>query len=129
MPMVRWRLKQQLLIAAGTVSTILGTVGIFVPVLPTTPFLLLAAACYLRSSERLYHWLVRNRLLGSYIASYLEGRGMSLRVKLFTILLLWTAIGLSIFMGTNNLAIRVVLLLVAIGVTIHICLLRTRKQR
>lgn len=60
--------------------------------------------------------------------SYLQGRGMPLRVKLFTILVLWAAIGISVFVGTDNLVIRIVLLLVAIGVTVHICLIRTRKH-
>ncbi len=60
--------------------------------------------------------------------SYLQGRGMPLRVKLFTILILWAAIGISVFVGTDNLVIRIVLLLVAIGVTVHICLIRARKH-
>jgi len=82
------KLKRKLLIIAGTISTAIGIIGIFVPILPTTPFLLLAAACYLRSSPRFYHWLVNNRFFGIYIRNYLQGRGMPLKIKIFTILLL-----------------------------------------
>ena len=122
-----YKLVRQLLILGGTISVVIGIIGIFVPVLPTTPFLLLAAACYIRSSERFYHWLINNRLFGAYIRNYIEGRGMPLRIKIFTIALLWVTIGLSAFLGTQNLVVRMVLLLVAIGVTIHISFIRARK--
>jgi len=123
-----YKLRKQLLIVAGTISTAIGILGIFVPILPTTPFLLLAAACYIRSSERFYRWLINNRLFGTYIRSYLEGRGMPLRTKIFTIFLLWIAIGISVCIGTQNLVVRIVLVLVAIGVTLHIIYIRARKQ-
>ena len=115
-----YKFRKQLLIVSGTISTAIGILGIFVPILPTTPFLLLAAACYVRSSERFYHWLLNNRFFGTYIRNYLEHRGMPLRIKLLTIFLLWGTIGLSVYIGTQNLALRVVLLLVASGVTLHI---------
>ena len=65
----------------------------FVPVLPTTPFLLLAAICYARSSERFYHWLLNNRWFGEYLKNYREGRGIPLREKTLTVLALWLTIG------------------------------------
>jgi uncharacterized membrane protein YbaN (DUF454 family) len=68
--------KRRLLIVAGTLFTGLGIIGIFVPILPTTPFLLLAAACFMRSSERFYHWLINNRILGAYVRDYMEGKGI-----------------------------------------------------
>jgi hypothetical protein len=123
-----YKLRKQLLIVAGTISTAIGILGIFVPILPTTPFLLLAAACYIRSSDRFYRWLINNRLFGTYIRSYLEGRGMPLRTKIFTIFLLWIAIGISVCIDTQNLVVRIVLVLVAIGVTLHIIYIRARKQ-
>lgn len=116
------KISKNLLIVAGTTSTAIGIVGIFVPVLPTTPFLLLAAACYMRSSERFYRWLVHNRVFGAYIRNYIEGRGIPARVKAITISLLWLSIGLSAAFGTENLIIRIVLAAVAVGVTIHILL-------
>jgi uncharacterized membrane protein YbaN (DUF454 family) len=115
-------ISRPLLIVAGTTSTAIGIVGIFVPVLPTTPFLLLAAACYMRSSERFYRWLTHNRFFGVYIRNYIEGRGIPLRVKVTTITLLWLGIGLSATFATDNLIARIVLVVIAVGVTIHILL-------
>jgi uncharacterized membrane protein YbaN (DUF454 family) len=124
---MRTTVKRWLLIGAGTLCTGLGIIGIFIPILPTTPFLLLAAACYMRSSERFYQWLINNRVFGAYVRNYIEGRGMPVRIKIFTILLLWLAIGLSIAFGVQNTVIRIVLVGIAIGVTTHICLIKKRK--
>lgn len=121
------KLKRQLLLAAGTISLALGIVGIFVPLLPTTPFLLLAAGCYLRSSRRFYNWLMTNRLFGSYIRNYIEGRGIPLKVKLFIIALLWATIGVSIWLVAQPL-VTIVLLIVAAGVTLHIIFIRVRRK-
>ena len=119
--------KRRLLIVAGTLCTGLGIIGIFIPILPTAPFLLLAAACYMRSSERFYQWLINNRIFGAYLRNYIEGRGMPVKIKIFTILLLWLTIGLSITFGVQNIVIRIVLICIAIGVTVHIVLIRKRK--
>ena len=119
--------KRSLLIAAGTLSTGLGIIGIFIPILPTTPFLLLAAACYMRSSERFYRWLTNNRVFGAYVRNYIEGRGMPVRIKIFTILLLWLTIGLSMTFAVRNTVIRIVLVCIAVGVTVHIALIRKRR--
>lgn len=122
------RFKRRLLLILGTAFVVIGIIGVVIPVLPTTPFLLLAAACYIRSSERFYCWLVNNRFCGAYITNYLEGRGMSLQVKVFTVLLLWTAIITSIFVTAPNLAVKIVLIVVALGVTAHIIFIKTRKK-
>jgi len=119
--------KRRLLIVAGTLCAGLGIVGVFVPILPTTPFLLLAAACYMRSSERFYRWLTNNRIFGAYVRNYIEGRGMPVRIKLLTILLLWLSIGLTIAFGVQNTIVRIVLVCIAIGVTVHIALIGKRK--
>jgi len=124
---MRITIKRRLLIAAGTLSTALGFIGVFIPILPTTPFLLLAAACYMRSSERFYRWLINNRIFGSYIRNYIEGRGMPLKIKIFTILLLWLTIGVSIAFGVQNIVVRILLICIATGVTVHICLIKKRK--
>ncbi len=120
--------KRRLLIGAGTLSTGLGIIGVFVPILPTTPFLLLAAACYMRSSERFYQWLLNNRIFGAYVRNYIEGRGMPIRIKIFTILLLWLTIGLTITFGVQNIVIRIVLICIAIGVTTHIGLIKKKLE-
>jgi uncharacterized membrane protein YbaN (DUF454 family) len=122
-------LKRRLLFIAGTLALVIGILGVFIPILPTTPFLLLAAACYVRSSQRFYHWLLNNRLLGVYIKNYIEGKGMSRRAKFFTIILLWITIGLSMWFATQSVVIRVILVLVAAGVTTHIIRIRTFKGK
>ena len=99
------------------------------PVLPTTPFLLLAAACYIRSSERFYNWLINNKWLGNYIKNYLEGKGVPLKVKVLSISLLWITIGYSVVFVVNIFLFKVILILIAIGVTIHIQSIRTLTKR
>jgi len=116
-----------LLIIAGTFFVGLGIVGILVPVLPTTPFLLLAAACYARSSQRFYGWLLNNKWFGSYIRNYLERKGVPLRVKVVTVTLLWITIGSSVAFAVEILVVKWILVLIAIGVSIHILSVRTLK--
>jgi uncharacterized membrane protein YbaN (DUF454 family) len=114
-----------LLIVIGTIAVVLGVVGMFVPILPTTPFLLLAAACYARSSERFLHWLLHNRLFGAYIRNYREGRGMPRTTKILTLAALWFTLGLSAAFATSALWLRLLLAGIGIGVTIHLLRLRT----
>jgi uncharacterized membrane protein YbaN (DUF454 family) len=122
-------LKRILLLVAGTLFVVIGIIGIFVPILPTTPFLLLAAACYVRSSQRFYDWLLNNKYLGTYIRNYVQGKGMSLKAKAYTIILLWMAIGLSIWFVTENVIVRVILALIAIGVTLHLINTKTFREK
>ena len=82
----------------------------------------------MRSSERFYQWLIHNRIFGAYVRNYIEGRGMTVRVKISIILLLWLAIGLTItFAVRNNIVVRIVLICIAIGVMAHIALIKKRK--
>ena len=113
--------------AAGTFFLSLGIVGIVVPLLPTTPFLLLAAACYLRGSARMYRWMLANKYFGEYLSDYQDGRGMPWKVKIATLSLLWASIGFSAIFVTSDTITRTVLLIVAIGVTIHIVTLKTKR--
>jgi len=122
------KLKRRLFVIAGTIALGIGVVGIIVPVLPTTPFLLLAALCYMRGSQRLYHALLYNRFIGSYVRNYLEGRGMSLKMKIWTLSLLWVAIVCTAVLAIDSLTIRIILAVVVIGVTIHILLIKTTKK-
>jgi uncharacterized membrane protein YbaN (DUF454 family) len=116
------------LIAAGTLFLAVGIIGVFVPILPTTPFLLLAAACYARGSDRFYNWLLGNRLFGTYIRNYREGKGLPLRVKVVVLSLLWVTIGYSAAFAVHSLWARVILALVAVGVTTHILYIRTIRD-
>jgi uncharacterized membrane protein YbaN (DUF454 family) len=122
------KLSKLVLILAGSVFVVLGTLGIFLPLLPTTPFLLLAAACYFRSSERFYNWLINNKWLGNYIKSYREKKSISIKIKIITLLILWLTIGYSVFFVVNIFLLEVILILIAVGVTIHILSIRTLKQ-
>jgi len=115
------------LIIVGSFFAGLGILGIFLPLLPTTPFLLLAAACYIRSSKRLYNWLLNNKWIGRYIKNYLEGKGVPLKSKVLSISALWITIGYSVFFVVNIFSVRVILILIAIGVTMHLLSIRTLK--
>jgi uncharacterized membrane protein YbaN (DUF454 family) len=120
------RLKRLLWSAAGTIALALGIIGIVVPVMPTTPFLLLAAACYLRGSRRMYDWLLGNRWFGTYLLDYMEGRGIPMKTKVLTLVVLWSSIGFSMVFITTNSVLRVILLMVAVAVTIHLAMVKTR---
>lgn len=123
------RLVQVLLLTAGSICVLLGVVGIVVPLFPTTPFLLLAAACYVRSSEKLYNRLLANRWFGSHIRSYRENRGIRLSVKITAVSFLWLTILFSIVFVLNTLWLKLMLALIAAGVTWHIVSIRTLKDR
>jgi uncharacterized protein len=122
-------LKRLMLVTAGTCSVVLAVIGVFVPVLPTTPFLLLAAALYARSSKRFYRWLLGQRYLGAYIRNYREGRGIPMRTKVVTLALLWITIGSSAILVVESLILRLLLAAVAVGVTVHIVRVSTRCGR
>lgn len=115
-----------LMLAAGWMALVLGVIGIAVPLLPTTPFLLLAAACFLRSSARLHAWLMGHRWLGPYLRNYRDHRAMSRRAKITALVLLWAVIGHSACM-VDAWWLRLILLLVAAGVTLHLLHLRTQS--
>jgi uncharacterized membrane protein YbaN (DUF454 family) len=113
------------LIVIGTLSLALGIAGVFLPLLPTTPFILLAAACYARSSRRFYQWLLTNRLFGRYVRNYLELRGVPREVKAVSLLALWVTIGCSAAFAVDALWARALLVFIATAVTVHILSLRT----
>ena len=116
---------QIILVILGTLSVGLGIIGIFLPLLPTTPFLLLAAVCYARSSDRFYNWLLNNRWIGSYIKNYRERRGISLRIKIISISTLWITITCSALFAVKILWVRIVLFLIAAAVSWHILSFKT----
>ncbi len=124
------RLRRALLIAAGTLSLALGALGALLPVLPTTPFLLLAAACYIRSSKRLYAWLLGNRLFGEYLKRYRAGEGLPLSFKLWTLALLWLSLGSSAFFALPERLwwLRLFLLAIGLAVSAHILHIKTYRR-
>ena len=121
-------IKKPVLFGLGFVTLGLGTLGIFLPLLPTTVFYLITAACWMRSSERFYTWLMNNRLIGNYIRNYREKKGITLRQKILTISLLWVGIGYTAFFVVSKTWITVLLLAIALAVSIHLLILRTLSR-
>jgi uncharacterized protein len=117
-----------LFIIAGTVSLAIGLIGIVLPILPTTPFLLLTAACYAKGSKRFYDWLLGNKWFGNYIKNYHEGRGVPLTIKLYTIFLLWITILASAFLVIETWWVRIILITIAISVSIHLYKIKTYEK-
>lgn len=115
----RSHVRRGALLICGTLSLALGMIGIFVPLLPTTCFLLLAAWCYARSSPRLYDRLLRARWIGDYLRRYRDERVIPPRVKVASLVIMWISIGYGV-LAFDNRVVRVILLLIAIGVTIHL---------
>ena len=117
------RAKRWALVGAGHAFVTIGVVGMFLPVLPTTPFLLLAAACYVRASERHYRWITEHRIFGPIIRDYRERHGIRLRTKIVALALLWLSLGISMY-RVRYAALDV--LLVVIGVVATVMILRIR---
>jgi uncharacterized membrane protein YbaN (DUF454 family) len=126
-PVCSSRLGRTLFLVAGSVSLAVGVVGVVVPILPTTPFLILTAICYARGSSRGYRWLVTNRLFGRYLNDYLCGRGVSWRVKAGALVLLWGVIAVTAVFFTERLWLRMLLPAIAVAVTVHVFMLKTRR--
>lgn len=107
-----------LLIVLGTLSLCIGVIGIAVPGLPTTPFLLLAAGLYIKSSDRLYQKLINNRFVGPYILEFQTKKGMTIRTKLFAISSMWIMITISIVFLITPQSIRVLVAIIGVIGTI-----------
>jgi uncharacterized membrane protein YbaN (DUF454 family) len=118
-------LGKWLLMSLGVLAMAVGLVGVVVPLLPTTPFLLLAAACFVRSSDTMYGWLTTNRLFGGFIRDYREQRGVSVRAKITALVLLWGVIGYTALMVVDLIWVRVLLAVIAVAVTVHLLRMKT----
>jgi len=116
-----------LLIILGSISLALGVIGIFLPLLPTTPFLLLAATLYVRSSEKLYQWLINQKHLGSYIRNFREHRAIPLRAKIISVAMVWITLIYCAIAISNHIAIKVSFIILAICITWHILTYKTLK--
>ncbi|MBK9116091.1 MAG: YbaN family protein [Betaproteobacteria bacterium] len=117
------------LLAAGTLCVALGVIGIFVPVLPTTPFLLLAAACYARASERFYLWLLRNSTFGPTIREWRRHRSIPYRTKVVALALMTTTIAISISLLARYPLAQVALAIVGIVVGAWLYRIPSRDHR
>jgi uncharacterized membrane protein YbaN (DUF454 family) len=122
-PLVRW-----VLIIGGIILVGIGVLGMFLPLLPTTIFFILAAWCFARSSEKFYKWLHYNKYFGKYLRTYREGGGMTLASKVISLSILWIGIAVSAVWGTENLYVRILLLAIAVGVSWHLLAIKTAKH-
>ena len=111
----------------GSVSLVLGIMGVFLPVLPTTPFLLLAAAMYMRSSQRLYDWLMSHKHLGAYIRNFREHKALPLRVKVVSVTMVWATLLYCAIFVAKEWWMSAIFIAIATGVTVHILSFKTLK--
>ncbi|OGU10996.1 MAG: hypothetical protein A2075_03850 [Geobacteraceae bacterium GWC2_58_44] len=118
--LLRW-----ILICIGWISIVGGIIGIFLPLVPTIPFLLLAAVCFSRSSERFHGWLVEHKHLGPMVRDYLAFRGVPLRAKFMAIGMVWISIPTSTFLFVRVFWLKVLLLGIATAVTLYLVYLPT----
>lgn len=116
-----------LFILLGSLSLVLAVVGIFLPLLPTTPLLLLAAALYLRSSPRLYEWLLNHKYLGPYIRNFREHRAIPLRAKIVSVALIWITLLYCALWVVPQIWIKILLIGLAVALTIHILSFKTLR--
>ena len=123
--MAKSPLYKGLLVSVGVLSVGLAVAGVFLPLLPTTPFLLLAATCFVRSSDRLYRWLIAHKWFGSYIRNYREHHAITRRAKVVLLLMLWSVLAYTAIGVLSVTALRVLLLLIGLGVTLHVLRLKT----
>ena len=119
---------KHVLLSLGWLSLACGVAGIFVPLLPTTPFLLLSAALFFRSSPRAYAWLLGHKRLGPYIRDFRENRSMPMRAKVAALMLLWLTSLHCFFLILDHWALKTLMAAVAVGVTVYLLSLKTKRR-
>ena len=119
-------MKKIFLLSLGAISLVLGCLGIFLPLLPTTPFLLLSAFCFSKSSEKFHKALLENKIFGQYIRDYQEKKGVTLKNKIIAISILAISITFSLT-KISSFHLKLFLILVLFGVSCHILRLKTLK--
>ncbi len=122
----RTKVKNLVLVFLGFAFMVLGALGVAVPVLPTTPFALLAAACFSLGSPKLLAWLLHNRILGPYIENYRNGQGISKARKIFAVLFLWAGLAVSMAV-VRTTPVYIILGIVGLCVTVHLLMMKTKK--
>lgn len=115
-------------VALGTVSMAIGVIGIVVPGLPTTIFLLGAAACYMRSSNRLYNWILQHKVLGVYISNYRKHKAMPLKSKIIALIMMWTMISLSVIFFLDNFTVKLIVISAGLIGTVVILMVKTLRK-
>lgn len=126
--MVRNNILRITLISLGIISLTLGIIGIFVPVLPTTPFLLASVALFAKSSPKLYYKLLNNKYLGEYIKNFRVHKSIPLKTKIFAISVLWVSITTSIIFFIKILWVKILVASIASVVTYYILSFKTKRD-
>lgn len=121
---LRW-----VLISCGWIFIVCGMIGIFLPIVPTVPFLLLAAACFAKSSERFHRWLMEHNHLGPLLHDYLKGAGIPLRAKLMAISMVWVSFPTSVVLFAEALWLKALLIAAAVAVSIYLLFLPTAQPK
>lgn len=121
-------LKKYILMAVGSVSLFLGILGIFLPLLPTVPFLLLTAYCFARSSEKWHNWLLAHKTFGSYIANYQKYRAINKKAKRTAIATLWGSLGISMLCMSSSPYLIAMLISIGCGMTFYLYSMKTLKE-
>lgn len=126
--LIKFRFYRYAYLIAGFLLVTIGIIGIFLPLLPTTIFLILASACFVKSSPKANEWLRNHKILGIYLKNYNDKSGFTIKSKIFSIIFLWISISISGVLLTNEFYIRIILLVIAIGVTIHLLMIKTMRS-
>lgn len=122
-------MKKAFLIIAGCITLVLGSLGIIIPGLPTTPFLLLSAWCFARSSDKFHNWLINHKILGIYIRDYIETGGVRLNIKIFAILFMWLGLSFSLYSIDKPLVLFIIGGLVLFGTVLLLMVIPTAPVR
>lgn len=112
----------------GVILAGIGFLGIFLPLLPTTIFLILASACFMRSSPKANEWLRNHKWLGAYLRNHQDKTGLTIKSKIIYIVILWLSISFSAMVLTKDFGIQVILFIIAVGVTLHLITIKTQKK-
>jgi len=120
-------IKKLLLNMLGYICLGLGSAGIFIPGLPTTPFVILAAICFSKSNEKIYKWLQKTKFFGPYIEHYNTKQGIAKRLKIISIAFVWLSLSVSMLMLQATWAF-IALPIVGVCVSIHIILIKTKLK-
>jgi uncharacterized membrane protein YbaN (DUF454 family) len=115
-------------VTCGTLSLALGIIGIFLPLLPTTPFVLLAAACFARGSERFHRWLLAHHHFGPLVCDWQTHRSIPLRAKCLALSMMWTSMGITAWLMRARPAASITLIVIALAVTVWMLRLPTRPR-
>lgn len=117
--------KRIMLLSAGLLFTTLGIVGIFLPIMPTVPFLIIASVCFSKSSRKFHNLLLNNRWVGPHIKNFHENHEVKLKTKILLIICQWAGLGITSVFLVHGLFGRILLVAIAAGATFYILSLKT----